>query len=85
MRNRSAVGFAGLLLAAACGRAPSEAPSKLAHGPVAGAARAAITADEALIRRVVRETRDDARKNTKQWFGDRNHRTPAEACAGSPA
>lgn len=82
MRNRSAVGIAGFLLAAGCGRAPSEAPSKLAHGPIAGTARAVVTADEALMRRVIRETKDDARKNTRQWFGDRNRRTPAEACAG---
>jgi hypothetical protein len=83
MKNQFALAVvAGALLTTACDRAPSEAPPALAHVSMASAAEAAVTADRALIRKIVRETADDARKHAPQWFGDRKTRTTAATCEG---
>jgi hypothetical protein len=83
MRNRTALVLtAALCLVAACDRAPSEAAPSLTHGPMVTAARAAVADDRDLIRKIVRETTNDGRRNASKWFGDRKHRSPAAACAG---
>lgn len=82
MRNRAAGFVAGLLVLAACGEAPSEAAPKVIRGPTVTAAKAAIDADRALIRKIVQETTRDGKGNAAKWFGDRKHRTPESVCNG---